>query len=247
MKKHEHVIIIPARYKSSRLPGKPLVEINGKSMIERVWERCCLALSQDLVFVATDDNRIVEHCHNRGIKVIETSEACMTGTDRLFEASLEIDAETFINVQGDEPLLNPQDILDVIACSKLNPNDIINAMCKIELESDFRSTTVPKVVARPDGRLLYMSRAAIPTSKNLEFKSAYKQVCIYAFPKKSLNDFASVDDKTPLEKMEDIEILRFLELGYEVNMIEVTSESIAVDVPEDVTRVEAYLKNKGLE
>jgi len=241
MKKHEHVIIIPARYKSSRFPGKPLVAINGKSMIERVWQRCCMAIDQSFVFVATDDLRIAEHCQEKGIQVIMTPDSCLTGTDRLFEASKHIDAVTYINVQGDEPLLDPQDITDVITQAKLKPDDIVNGMCEIELETDFRSPNVPKVVVRPDGRLLYMSRAAIPTSKKFEFKSAYKQVCIYAFPKKSLEDFTAVKEKTPLEKIEDIEILRFLELGYEVSMLKVSSASIAVDVPEDVARVERAL------
>lgn len=241
MKKHEHVIIIPARYESSRFPGKPLVEINGRSMIERVWQRCCMAVDSEIVFVATDDQRIVEHCQSKGIQTIMTPNTCLTGTDRIFEASKKIDATTYINVQGDEPLLDPQDIIDVIGQAKLKPNDIVNAMCEIDLESDFRSSTVPKVVARPDGRLLYMSRAAIPTTKNFEFKFAYKQVCIYAFPKSSLSAFASVGTKTPLEKLEDIEILRFLEIGYEVHMIKVSSTSIAVDVPEDVARVQRVL------
>lgn len=241
MKKHDHVIIIPARYESSRFPGKPLVNINGKSMIERVWNRCCLAVDKSIVFVATDDQRIANHCQDKGIQIIMTSGTCMTGTDRLFEASKYIDAVTYINVQGDEPLINPQDIIDVITQAKLKPDDVINAMCEIELETDFRSSTVPKVVTRPDGRLLYMSRAAIPTSKTFDFHSAYKQVCIYAFPKQSLEDFTSVKDKTPLEKIEDIEILRFLELGYEVSMLKVSSVSIAVDVPDDVIRVENAL------
>ncbi|TWX54057.1 3-deoxy-manno-octulosonate cytidylyltransferase [Colwellia hornerae] len=241
MKKYDHVIIIPARYKSSRFPGKPLAQIKGKSMIQRVWERCCLAVTSDIIFVATDDERIAEHCKELGIQIIMTSKDCMTGTDRLFDASKKIDAITYINVQGDEPLLDPQDIIDVIEMSKREPNNIVNAMCKINSETDFRSSTIPKVVTRPDGRLLYMSRGAIPTSKTFEFKAAYKQVCIYALPKNSLKDFASVEKKTSLEEIEDIEILRFLELGYEVSMIEVSSASIAVDIPEDVLRVEAAL------
>jgi 3-deoxy-manno-octulosonate cytidylyltransferase (CMP-KDO synthetase) len=245
MKKYEHVIIIPARFKSSRFPGKPLVIINGKSMIERVWERCCLAVNKDIIFVATDDDRIANHCQELGIQIIMTSENCLTGTDRLFDASKQIDATTYINVQGDEPLLDPKDITDVIEQSKLTPNNIVNAMCVIESEHDFKSSTVPKVVTRPDGRLLYMSRAAIPTSKSLDFKSAYKQVCIYAYPKNSLKDFSFVNEKTPLENIEDIEILRFLELGYEVNMIEVSSSSIAVDIPEDVSRVEDALNENS--
>jgi 3-deoxy-manno-octulosonate cytidylyltransferase (CMP-KDO synthetase) len=105
------------------------------------------------------------------------------------------------------------------------------------VESDFRSPTIPKVVARPDGRLLYMSRGGIPTDKSLVFNRAMKQVCIYAFDKRSLAAFAATGKKTPLEAIEDIEILRFLEIGFDVQMVEVSQASVSVDVPEDVKRV----------
>ncbi|NVK73374.1 MAG: 3-deoxy-manno-octulosonate cytidylyltransferase [Oceanospirillaceae bacterium] len=242
--KNEFLIIIPARHESSRFPGKALAKIKGKPMIERVWERCCLAVPINLIYVATDCENIAAHCADVGIQYLMTSDKCLTGTDRVYDASRQVDAKTYINVQGDEPLLDPQDILDVIAEARVKPNNVINAMCPIKLESDFRSSSVPKVVARPDGRLLYMSRAALPTTKNFDFKGAKKQVCIYAFPKKSLESFATVAQKTPLESIEDIEILRFLELGYEVSMIEVSSSSISVDFPEDVLRVEEVL-NRG--
>ena len=114
-------------------------------------------------------------------------------------------------------------------------------MCKIERENEFKSPTVPKVVVRPDGRLLYMSRAGIPTSKKLNFQKALKQVCIYALPKECLDEYAQLNKKTPLESIEDIEILRFLELGREVYMIEVSTSSVAVDVLEDVAKVEALI------
>lgn len=240
----DFIIVIPARYSSSRFPGKPLAMIDGKSMIQRVWERCCEAVDEKLVYVATDDERISQHCVQRGIQCLKTSENCLTGTDRVYEVSTLVDAKCYINVQGDEPLLEPQDILKVIAEAARKPNDIINAMCHLELESDFRSSSVPKVVSRPDGRLLYMSRAAIPTTKSFEFKSAFKQVCIYAFPKIALKSYASVNKKTTLEAIEDIEILRFLELGYEVSMIKVSSSSIAVDFPEDIRRVEEVLESE---
>ena len=243
--KNKFVIIIPARFESSRFPGKPLIDLCGKSMIHRVWERCCLALPQNLVYVATDSLNISEHCEALGIQVIMTSSSCLTGTDRVYEASKKIKADIYINVQGDEPLIDPEDIKQVIALSDSNPDNIVNAMCPISNELDFVSSTVPKVVTRPDGRLLYMSRAAIPTNKKLEFISAKKQVCIYAFPKASLVDFSKVKNKTPLEEVEDIEILRFLELGYEVNMIEVSASSVAIDIPNDVARVEAILNEQS--
>ncbi len=232
-------IVIPARYKSSRFEGKPLTPIKGRAMIEWVWQRCVDALSEDQVYVATDDERIAAHCRDAGIAVVMTPSTCLTGTDRVYEASRQIDADLLINVQGDEPLLDPSDIQAVLAAAETHPGDIINAMCPITDETDFRSPSVPKVVARPDGRLMYMSRAAIPTGKDLGFHGAMKQVCIYAFPKESLADFASAGGKTPAEEVEDIEILRFLELGREVRMIEVSSSSIAVDFPDDVARVEA--------
>jgi 3-deoxy-manno-octulosonate cytidylyltransferase (CMP-KDO synthetase) len=234
------VIIIPARYQSSRLPGKPLIDICGKSMIQRTYERCCQAMDSANIFVATDDDRIASHCSSNKINFLMTPSTCKTGTDRVFEASKQIAADIYINVQGDEPIINPEDIKKVIETSKNNPNKVINAMCPID-ELDFENPTIPKVVCRVDNRLLYASRAGIPVSKKLLYMRASKQVCIYAFPKKTLIDFSSVSKKTPLEDIEDIEILRFLELGYDVQMVEVSDTSLAVDVPNDIERVKFFL------
>ena len=230
-------VVIPARYKSSRLPGKPLVDLLGKSLIHRVWERCCLAVPAKDVYVATDDERISQHCVKFGIGVLMTSQDCLTGTDRVYEASKELDSQIIVNVQGDEPLIRPDDIIRVIEAHKAEPELVHCGMCPIASEEDFRSASVPKVVTRADGRLLYMSRAAIPTDKKLFFRKAMKQVCIYAFSKNHLEVFGQYGHKTPLESIEDIEILRFLEIGYEVGMVEVSDSSIAVDFPEDVERV----------
>ena len=234
------VIIIPARFQSSRLPGKPLIDICGQSMIKRTYNRCCLALDSKDVFVATDDNRIFRHCQDHNINVLMTLDTCKTGTDRVYEASRQVEADIYINVQGDEPIINPEDIKIVIEASKNNPDKIINAMCRIN-KDDFNNPTIPKMVTRLDNRLLYSSRVGIPTTKSLSFVSANKQVCIYAFPMKPLADFASTKNKTPLEDMEDIEILRFLELGYEVQMVRVSNTSLAVDVPNDVKPIEKIL------
>ena len=234
------VIIIPARYHSSRLPGKPLIDICGKSMINRTYHQCCQSLDKEQVFVATDDLRISAHCQDLNMNVIMTSSSCKTGTDRVYEASKKIKADIYINVQGDEPIINPGDINIVIEASKKNPTKVINAMCSIN-KSDFNNPTIPKVVTRLDNRLLYCSRVGIPVTKDLLFSKAKKQVCIYAFPTQSLIDFSSIAKKTPLEKLEDIEILRFLELGYEVQMVEVSEGSLAVDVIEDIEKVEKIL------
>lgn len=210
-------------------------------MIHRVWDRCVGAISAENIYVATDDKRIASYCMEHHIQVLMTARECLTGTDRVCQAARKLEADIVVNVQGDEPLISSEDIMTVIMAAQNNPGTIVNAMCPIREECDFRSTNVPKVVCRPDGRLLYMSRAPIPTDKRQGFISAMKQVCIYAFPGSALEVFGAVTEKTPLEAVEDIEILRFLELGYEVKMVELTSDSIAVDTPEDVQRVETAL------
>ena len=232
-----YAVVIPARYQSSRFPGKPLVDLCGKPMIQHVWERCCKAVGSEKVYVATDNDRIEETVKAFGGLVIRTSSDCLTGTDRLAEANLTLNCDFIINVQGDEPLINPEDINTVIRAFINNNDSVVNAMSPILSEDEFRSLTVPKVVTNLSGQLLYMSRAGVPLSKANEFKFGFKQVCIYAFSKKHLEFFFSKKKKTPLEEVEDIEILRFLESGYPVKMIEVESGSIAVDVPEDVDRV----------
>lgn len=236
-------IIIPARLASTRFPRKPLAVIAGKSLILRVWERCSEAVGAGKVHVATDSAEIEAHVRGFGGQAIMTSESCRTGTDRVWEASEVLNLTHAINVQGDEPLISPEHVKAFVSEAERQPDTILNGMCRIETESEFRSSTVPKVVTAPDGRLLYMSRGAIPTDKALSFSRAWKQVCIYVFPHQPLADFARAPAKTPLESVEDIEILRFLELGYRVQMVKVGQGSIAVDVPEDIPKVEAALKN----
>ncbi len=235
------LIVIPARYRSSRFPGKPLALIQGEPMIVHVWRRCVESLSLDRVCVATDDERIRQVCTSYGARVVMTNPECLTGTDRVEEVSRYIDADLYVNVQGDEPLIRVDDIQAVIAAASQFPNEVINAMCSITNESDYRSLTVPKVVCRPDNRLLYMSRSPIPGNKYGMLQQASKQVCIYAFPPVSLRDFVSVGVKTYLEGIEDIEILRFLELGYEIRMVEVSDSSVAVDTPQDLERVKSII------
>jgi len=237
-------IVIPARYDSSRFPGKPLSIILGKSLIHRVWERCALAIPPEDVYVATDDDRIYQHCNELSIPVLMTSDQCLTGTDRVHEASQQINYKTILNVQGDEPIIDPQDILTVLRSYEREPDSVWCGMCPIETEEDFRSTSIPKVVSNTDGSLLYMSRAAIPTDKSLGFHWAMRQVCIYAFPQKALMDFGRCADKGRLERLEDIEILRFFDLGYSVKVVEVSFGSVAVDYPEDIAKVEKILSKQ---
>ncbi|MCM3724903.1 3-deoxy-manno-octulosonate cytidylyltransferase [Neobacillus cucumis] len=241
-----YCVIIPARYQSSRLPGKPLIELSGIPMIIRTYQQCIKTCPAEKIYVATDDERIRDTCRLYGIQVIMTSSNCLTGTDRIAECVEYIDADVFINVQGDEPLFNPQDLDLLISNIKKYPGEVLNGYCEITDESLFRSATIPKVVFRPDGRLLYMSRSTIPSNKDQGFDKAWRQVCAYAFPRKALKDFASVLEKTKLESIEDIEILRFLELGWDVRMLELSNDSIAVDTPDDIQRVETAIRERNL-
>jgi 3-deoxy-manno-octulosonate cytidylyltransferase (CMP-KDO synthetase) len=239
-----YLVVIPARKASSRLPGKPMVDILGKSMIRRTYEQCTKAVAPNKVVVATDDEEIINHCENQDMNAIMTSPDCLTGTDRIAEVAERMDADYYINVQGDEPVMNPADITRTIDALNTYPGEIINGFAPIEDEQQYWSKATPKLVLRPDGRLLYMSRAPIPGNKTGAFNQSWRQVCVYAYPKQSLREFAGKGAKTPLEAEEDLEILRFLEMGYEVRMVELSTDSIAVDLPEDVERVKAYLQQK---
>ncbi len=243
---HNFSVIIPARYKSSRFPGKPLIDICGKPMIQHVWERCCDAVGSDRVYVATEDENIATVVQAFCGQFIMTSDSCLTGTDRLAEANQQLNCDFVINVQGDEPLINPNDIITIINEYIAHPEQVVNAMCKITSQDEFNSLNVPKVVCNKNSSLLYMSRAGVPLSKTGQFKFAYKQVCIYAFSKSHLELFHTMTDKTPLEKVEDIEILRFLEEGINVKMVEVEQGSLAVDIPSDVDKIVPILLAKSL-
>lgn len=232
--------IIPARIQSVRLPQKPLVDILGTPMVLRTWRQTVQAAGDArAVYIATDDARIADVCMAGGAQVIMTSPNCLTGTDRVAEAAKYIKADIFINVQGDEPLMPPSDIVAVAEAARTAPDSIINGWCWIENEAMFRSPSVPKVIIAQDGRLLYMSRGPVPASKDGAFHFARRQVCVYAFPRAALDAFASVSAKAEHEQIEDIEILRLLEMGFEVRMIELSAHSIAVDTPADLERVRA--------
>ena len=243
---HDYVVMIPARYQSTRLPGKPLIPLCGVPMIVRTWRQCAQVVPEALLYVATDDARIRQVCEEHGIQVLLTSDDCLTGTDRLAEAARQVDARVYINVQGDEPVFNPEDLAALVAACRDDPDTIFNGVCRIETESQYRSRSVPKVVMRPDGLLMYMSRAPIPANKADHFVQAWRQVCAYAFPSAALQAFAAHPGKTPLEAIEDIEILRFVELGWEVRMLPMSELSVAVDSPEDVAHAEAAIRARGL-
>ena len=237
-----YYLIIPARYNSKRFPGKPLVDICGTPMIIRTYNQCKKVVPESKILIATDDLRIKKVCEKKHINVIMTSKKCLTGTDRIAEVAKKFKAD-YLNVQGDEPLCNPADIKKLLKAAKKNPKTIINGYTEIKDKKLFYSGHIPKVVFRQDGRLLYQSRAPIPTTKEKKFVKSWRQVCIYSLPYESLNIFKSVNKKTPLESLEDCELLRFLELGYDVKMIKMSDKSISVDTKKNLAEVIKKINN----
>jgi len=241
--------VIPARFRSSRFPGKPLVEISGTPMVVRVARIAAVAVGVENVLVATEDERIRRVVEDAGFQAVITSDKCLTGTDRLAEVARLHAADVYLNVQGDEPMLDPQAIRQVLAAVTAKPETIFNAMAPLAFGEDPSNVNIPKVVATESGRLLYMSRAPVPGFKDVANRpSRYmKQVCVYAFSPAHLRAFSEFGRKSVLECSEDIEILRFLDLGFEVQMVEVESGSLAVDVPSDVALVEDAMRARGIE
>ncbi len=236
-------VIIPARFNSSRFPGKPLVKINGKEMILWVAEICSKAVNISNVFVATDDNRISDLVTNYGYQAIFTSSDLLTGTDRVAQAAQKLDYEVYVNVQGDEPLIDPDDILKAIELKIKYPKSVINSYCSLTENEDPNNKNIPKVAITENSDLIYISRAAIPQSKNADCNLSFKkQVCIYSYNFNDLEKFLGYGRKSSIEKVEDIEILRFFELNINIKMFEASKSSLAIDVPKDVEIVEKSLK-----
>ena len=237
-------VIIPARYNSSRFPGKPLTKLLDQPMIIWVADISAIAVGRENVFIATDDKRIAEEVNNNGYKSLMTSPNHLTGTDRIAEAASLVDYDIYINVQGDEPLIDPKDIIKCIEIKKLKPDAIINGFCWMDSNEEPTNINIPKVATTHENKLIYMSRNAIPGFKDESNKPERykKQVCIYGFNKEQLKKFSKYKNKTDIEKSEDIEILRFLDLNEEIYMFECKPGSLAVDVPSDVLKVEQELK-----
>lgn len=236
-------VIIPARYASSRFPGKPLVKLLGKPMVLWCADLAAKAVGQENVFVATEDARIMDVVQVSGYKAIMTSSSALTGTDRLAEAAEVIDYDIYINVQGDEPLVNPLDIVKILEKKIENMDVIVNGFSWVSPEENPGSVNIPKVVTNEKGKLLYMSRAVLPAFKDARCtpRGIKKQVCIYGFTREELRLYKSFNRKSEVEFSEDIEILRFFEVNKDIYMVETEPGSLAVDVPEDVPLVEAAL------
>ena len=238
--------VIPARFKSSRYPGKPLADILGKPMVIHVAEKAEQAMGRDNVYVATEDQRIFDVVTSYGYNCVMTTDKPLTGTDRIWEVAQQIPADIYINIQGDEPVVNPLDIVAVLEEKKRSMDCIVNGMCYLNEDENPHDINIPKVLVSFDNTLLYMSRLAIPGIKDSKVgKPKYrKQVCIYAFSFEEIKAYGLKTSKAECELYEDIEILRFLDMGYKIRMVETHPGSIAVDNPEDVAKVLAYLNAK---
>ena len=237
--------IIPARYASTRFPGKPLVDIHGKSMIQRVYEQCVKA-ELDRVVVATDDDRIFEHVNNFGGEAIITANHHQSGTDRIAEAAEKLKLDTndiVINIQGDEPFINPEDIKLLGDCFTDKRTQIATLVKQIKDFDTLTNPNIPKVILGLQKQALYFSREAIPHLKGyekkdwLEKKNYFQHIGIYAFKYEILKEVAQLKN-SPLEQSEGLEQLRWLENGYKIHTAEITSDCIAVDCPEDLKRID---------
>ena len=236
-------VIIPARFNSSRFPGKPLTLINGEPMLLHVYRRIRKVAEENQIYVATDSQLISDFCKKSRIRSIMTSEKCLTGTDRVAEANSKLDFEIVVNVQGDEPVINPNDIAKAIDQKYLNFNCVINGFSSFVVNENSLDNSIPKIVMKEDSTLIYASRTNVPAlhgNTKMKSRQLSRQICIYVYDRRQLEAFHSYGRKSVLESQEDIEILRFLELEIPVKMIEMES-TIAVDYPIDIVKVENFI------
>ncbi|MDT8323743.1 MAG: 3-deoxy-manno-octulosonate cytidylyltransferase [Bacteroidota bacterium] len=242
------LIVIPARYASTRFPGKPLAMIAGKSMIQRVWERCGAATCSSRVVVATDDERIRDEVLRFGGEVFMTPSGITSGTERIACLAAQEHADIYVNVQGDEPLLPPFTIDATVSALRENPGaDIATASCPLAGEEGISSPDTVKLVTDAAGFALYFSRAGIPYQRHDGNASPRdgvyrKHIGIYVYRRAALLRFSALPP-SPLEQAERLEQLRALENGMRIVVANVPADSQAVDVPDDVRRVEALLRN----
>lgn len=244
MKKLEAIGIIPARYGSTRFEGKVIKDLCGKPIIQHVYERAKKAKTLDELIIAADDDRIIQVVEQFGGKVVFTSKSHATGTDRLTEVVNAIDVKIVVNIQGDEPLINPMTIDDLVRAIQSDPTAAMATVVKKSYrEDEFRSTDVVKAIIDEKGYALYFSRSPIPTLLKPEPKGNffYKHIGIYAFTKDFLFTFKKLPPST-LEAGERLEQLRALDHGYKIRAIETKFETVGVDTPEDLDLAKAMLE-----
>ncbi|RKH17064.1 3-deoxy-manno-octulosonate cytidylyltransferase [Corallococcus praedator] len=239
------VAVIPARHASTRFPGKPLAPIAGRPMVEHVWRRCQEAHAFDEVWVATDDVRIRDVVEGFGGRAVMTSPACPTGTDRIAEVARDRpDVDVWVNVQGDEPLVDPaalKVLADLFRDDTVHMGTLVRPLEPDELENP----NVVKAVLALNGDALYFSRAPVPHVREPGPPvRRHAHLGLYGYRRDTLLKLATLSP-TPLEEAEKLEQLRALEHGLRIRCAQVSWRTVAVDVPEDVARVEALLRERG--
>jgi 3-deoxy-manno-octulosonate cytidylyltransferase (CMP-KDO synthetase) len=244
----EIIGIIPARYASTRFPGKPLVDIGGKSMIRRVYEQAKKSASLSEVLVATDDERIAKHVEDFGGHAVMTDTAHQSGTDRCFEAvcKFSASADVVINIQGDEPFIHPGQIDLLASCFSEKNVEIATLVKKISSNEELFSVNTPKVLLNKHSDAVYFSRQTIPhirgkeQSEWLQAFTFYKHIGIYGYRTEVLEKITALG-QSPLELAEALEQLRWIENGYKLKVKITDFESVAVDVPADLGKLTAFL------
>jgi 3-deoxy-manno-octulosonate cytidylyltransferase (CMP-KDO synthetase) len=237
--------IIPARFGSTRFPGKPLHVIAGKPLLQHVWERCKKSRKLDHVIIATDDMRIAEAAFDFGAEVSVTSSSHATGTDRIAEVARRLKSAThFINIQGDEPLIDPR-IIDRIAAKLLHGEEMVTAACPFPRNYDPANPNMVKVVLSQSQRALYFSRSLIPADRDGNTNPPYYlHQGIYGYTRNLLLRYVRWQP-TVLETAEKLEQLRALEHDVSIAVVLTDSPSVGVDTPEDALRVEALLSRES--
>jgi 3-deoxy-manno-octulosonate cytidylyltransferase (CMP-KDO synthetase) len=239
------VIVIPARYGSTRLAGKPLISLAGKPMIQRVYERAKLAEQADRVIVATDDERIVKAVEEFGGEARMTRTDHRTGTERVAEVAAHVAGDVFVNAQGDEPLLDPAAVDTAVNVLLEKPPAAISTVATaIKTPADIMDPNIVKTVLDFENYALYFSRAPIPWVRDAASKIQVrhlKHLGLYVFQRDALLEYPTLP-QGELERIEQLEQLRWLENGWRIRVAEVAHDAVSVDVPEDVARVERLLQ-----
>lgn len=238
--------IIPSRYASTRLPGKPLRMIAGQTLIHRVYSRAILAKSPDIVVVATDHRDIAEEVESFGGRVVMTAVNHPTGTDRLAEVAEQLaDYDIIVNVQGDEPFIDP-DVIDRLAkmLTEHENLDMVTAAAPLKKE-EYQDASAVKVVVNQKGEALYFSRALIPYPREDFAMPPLKHIGVYAYRRSFLLTYVETE-QTPLEKTESLEQLRALETGHKIGVIRIETEDIGIDTEEDLKKANEFFKRSNL-
>lgn len=235
------IAIIPARYNLPRFPGKPLADILGKPMIWWVYQNCKSVPEFKEVVVATDDSRIFHCCEELGMDVFMTSTHHETGTDWVCEVATKKQADLYVSVQGDAPLLEPRTIAHILDPFKSGNNfQVYSLMARIKNPCELINPAVPKAITNKDNNAVFLTRAVVPFSPNTVDVVYYKQVCVCAFTPSALGYYSEYTEsfgRAKVEAIEDIDLLRFIEGGIPVHFIEVTTETVAVETPKDLESV----------